>query len=110
MAQKVHITLVDDIDGSDAAETVRFGLDNVVYEIDLSEAHAKELRDALAPWVEHARRRPGQRATRRTTVAASGKSDAAKIRAWAQKQGIKVSDRGRIPADIRERYLVETSA
>lgn len=108
MAQKVHIVLVDDIDGSEAVESVSFGLDGVVYEIDLNESNAKKLRDSLEPWVAKARRRPGQRASRRSS-ADRGPSDAAKIRAWALKQGFEVSDRGRIPADIREKYLQATS-
>ncbi|SEA23472.1 Lsr2 protein [Bowdeniella nasicola] len=110
MAQKVHIVLIDDIDGSEASETVRFGLDGVTYEIDLNDQHAGELRESLNGWIEKARRRPGQRATRRSASDARGQSDAAKIRAWAVKEGIKVSDRGRIPADIRERYLEATSS
>ena len=37
MAQKVQVTLEDDIDGGEAAETIVFGLDGVNYEIDLSQ-------------------------------------------------------------------------
>ncbi|MFL5999627.1 MAG: histone-like nucleoid-structuring protein Lsr2, partial [Streptomyces sp.] len=33
MAQKVVVTLFDDIDGSEAAETIAFGLDGKSYEI-----------------------------------------------------------------------------
>ena len=45
MAQKVNIVLVDDLDGTEATETVTFGLDGVSYEIDLSAANATRLRD-----------------------------------------------------------------
>jgi hypothetical protein len=55
MAQKVQVLLVDDIDGGTADETVTFALDGVSYEIDLTSAHAAELRDALGTWVGHAR-------------------------------------------------------
>ena len=48
MAQRVNIVLVDDIDGSDATETVSFGLDGTSYEIDLNDKNAAKLRDALA--------------------------------------------------------------
>jgi hypothetical protein len=56
MAQKVHIVLVDDLDGSEATESVSFGLDGTSYEIDLSEENAAQLRDALAPYVGHGRK------------------------------------------------------
>ena len=52
MAQKVNVILVDDIDGSDAAETVSFGLDGTQYEIDLNSGHAQELREQLDLYVE----------------------------------------------------------
>ena len=55
MAQRVSITLVDDLDGSEATETVAFGLDNTNYEIDLSEQNAKELRSRLDEFVAAAR-------------------------------------------------------
>ena len=61
MAQRVNVVLVDDIDGADAAETVSFALDGVDYEIDLSEKHASELRNAFSLYVGHARRTGGRR-------------------------------------------------
>jgi len=48
MAQKVQTLFIDDLDGSEADGTVRFGLDGTEYEIDLNARHARELRDALA--------------------------------------------------------------
>ena len=51
MAQKVNIVLVDDIDGSEATETVTFGLDGTSYEIDLNDANAARLREAMAEFV-----------------------------------------------------------
>ena len=59
MAQKVHIVLVDDLDGSDASQTVSFGLDGTSYEIDLNDKHAAALRDALSGYVGHARKVTG---------------------------------------------------
>ena len=38
MAQKIQTLFIDDLDGSEAAGTVRFGLDGTDYEIDLSTA------------------------------------------------------------------------
>ena len=110
MAQKVNIVLVDDIDGSDATQTVTFGLDGASYEIDLNDDHASALREALATYVGHGRkvgRGGGARRTRSTstasTASASGAS-AKEIREWAKANGHAVPDRGRIPADVREAY------
>ena len=61
MAQKVQVLLVDDIDGSDADETVTFSLDGVSYEIDLTDANAQKLRDDLSTWIGHARRAGGRK-------------------------------------------------
>lgn len=55
MAQHTITTLIDDFDGSEAAETVTFGLDGRSYEIDLTTEHATQLRDSLEMWVSHAR-------------------------------------------------------
>ncbi|WP_442938277.1 histone-like nucleoid-structuring protein Lsr2 [Nocardioides sp. Root140] len=102
MAQKVNIILVDDIDDSEASETLTFGLDGVNYEIDLNEAHAQQLREALATYVGHGRRISGRRKSG-STVAASGTS-AAEVRAWARDNGYDVPERGRIPSDVRAAY------
>lgn len=105
MAQRVQYMLVDDIDGSEAAETVSFSLDGVSYEIDLNAANAKKLRDALASWVGHARRSGGRKSSRRAG-ATSGprRGDLGAVREWARKNGHQVSDRGRISAGILAAY------
>lgn len=106
MAQKVQVLLVDDIDGGSADETVTFALDGVSYEIDLTTAHAAELRDALATWVGHARKVGGRSAAGRSagTTRPRRSSDAGAVRAWAKESGFEVSERGRISAEIREAY------
>lgn len=101
MAQKVNIVLVDDLDGSDADETVSFALDGKEYEIDLSAKNAQKLRDAFAPYVGHARKAAGRR---RGRGAASGASPA-DIRAWARDNGFNVPDRGRVSSEVREAYV-----
>ena len=109
MAQKVSIQLVDDIDGSDATQTVSFGLDGADYEIDLNDEHAEALREALAPYVGHARksggarRGGGRRASSAPSASASGPS-AKEVREWARENGHDVPERGRIPAEVREAY------
>ena len=108
MAQKVQVLLVDDVDGGTADETVTFALDGVSYEIDLTSAHAADLRDAFGSWVGHARKvggRPAGRSAvrgRRTASAASGEATA--IREWARANGHDVSERGRISAEVRAAY------
>lgn len=107
MAQRVQVILEDDFDGSEADETVSFGLDGAEYEIDLSEKNAEGLRDALAPWVAHARRVGGRRRRAGAKVAAvsnGASSSTSDIRAWAQDQGYEVSTRGRVSSEIREAY------
>lgn len=47
--------IVDDLDGTDAVETVVFGLDGESFELDLSDANASALRQTFAPWVATAR-------------------------------------------------------
>jgi hypothetical protein len=101
VAQKVQVILVDDLNGGDAVETVGFALDGVAYEIDLSAKNAAGLRDALAVYVGAGRRMGGRRKTRGGAVRGTSPSD---IRAWARSNGWKVSDRGRVPADVRAAY------
>jgi hypothetical protein len=100
MAQRVQIVMDDDIDGGTADETVRFGLDGTSYEIDLSGANAKKLRAALKPYVAAARRSAGRR---RKTRSRNG-SNASDVRDWARKHGHTVSDRGRVPAEVKAAY------
>ena len=107
MAQKKHVVLVDDIDGSPASETVLFGLDGVEYEVDLNEAHAEALRESFTEWIGHARKLAGRRKTGRrpgASAAGASASDTAKVRDWARQNGYTVSDRGRIPTSVRQAY------
>jgi hypothetical protein len=109
VAQKVQVILVDDMDGGSADETVSFSLDGVSYEIDLSAKNAEKLRGVFAAFVGVARK--GGRVSRNTRAVRSGGGTATAdreqnqaIRAWAKKKGLKVSERGRIPAEIVEKY------
>ncbi len=114
MAQKVHIVLEDDLDGSEATETVTFGLDGTNYEIDLNDANAAKLRDALAVYIGHARRVTGGgsgrgRGRSRGTSSSNTNSNAGgtnprEIREWARSNGYTVPERGRIPAEIKSAY------
>ena len=106
MAQRVHVVLVDDVDGSDATETVAFGLDGSTYEIDLNEKNAAALREALAPYVGHARRSGGTRKAggRRAAAPAASGPTAAEVREWARENGWDVPARGRVSAEVRSAY------
>ena len=118
MAQKVVVALVDDLTGDQADETISFGVDGKNYEIDLSSANARKLRDALTRYVEAARR-PGR--TRRSSGRAGSASSASSassappadreqnqaIREWARKRGMQVNERGRIPAEVVQAYRQE---
>lgn len=106
MAQKVQVLLLDDLNGGEASETVSFAIDGKSYEIDLNEANAKKLRDALEPYLKAGRRSGGRsaRGTRAGARTGGGSADTAKIRAWAKENGYEVNDRGRVPANIREAY------
>jgi hypothetical protein len=109
MAQKVVTWLEDDIDGSDASETVTFGLDGQQYEIDLNDEHAADLREVLAPFISVARRVGGSGGGRKGRAVApkqrtGDEIDPKAVRSWAEANGVKVSPRGRISADVVEQY------
>jgi hypothetical protein len=110
VAQKIQVLLIDDLDGGEAEDTVRFGLDGVEYEIDLSAEHAEALRSALAPFIGAARRSPaaGRRPGRGGRRAGVGGLDTTEVREWARAQGIEVKDRGRIPAEVLARFKEAT--
>ena len=103
MAQQTTVTLTDDLDGGKAAETVSFGLDGRIYEIDLSKKNAAALRKALGEYTASARRvRSGRPVVR--ALKSPERVDAKAIREWAQENGYKVSARGRVPSDVVERF------
>ncbi len=112
MAQRVQVLLTCDLHGDDTAgdTTVDFAVDGTSYEIDLCNQHVKQLRDSFADYVGAARRagsggRGGRRGARaRSGGAAGGRRRTAEIREWARANGLTVSERGRIPATIMERY------
>ena len=107
MATKISVALEDDLDGGPADETVRFGLGNAEYEIDLNKKNARAFRRQLAPFIEHARR-AGRGQRRRPVRTASSRQRSGDIRAWAKDNGIPVSDRGRIPASVVAQYDAAT--
>jgi hypothetical protein len=112
MAQKIQTLFIDDLDGGEAEGTVRFGLDGTGYEIDLSVAHAKALREAVQQYIAAGRKvttatRPGRGNSRRAT---NGDPNPTAVREWAKSQGIEVKDRGRVPSDLVVKFQAATSA
>jgi len=115
--EEVTVSLIDDFDGTEAAETVKFAFDGETYEIDLSKSNANELRRTLRPYVDRAR------GARRTSSARRGKSaparggasrrsegyDRTEVRAWAKTHRIKVAPRGRIANDVVEKWRKATT-
>lgn len=102
MAQKVEVTLIDDLDGGKADETVTFSLDGAQYVIDLSSKNAKQLRESLSRYVDAARKEKGVRpvgrgAGRKTTSIGPNTSD---VREWAKTHGYEVSERGRVSKEL----------
>ena len=109
MAQKIQTLFIDDLDGSEAEGTVRFGLDGTEYEIDLNADHAQALRDTLARYVQVARAGGG---TRRRALggrrASADGLNTTEVREWAKAQGIEVKDRGRVPAELVVKFKAAT--
>jgi hypothetical protein len=109
MVQSVTVMLIDDIDQSDAAETVHFGVDGTAYEIDLSARHASELRTMFGRYISAARRigraparaRQQRRPRPRTVM---DREQSRRIRAWAMERGLLASPRGRIPRHVADEY------
>ena len=128
MAKTVNVLVTDDIDGSAGAGPVVFGYQNSSYEIDLTPQNKAKFEEALAPFIQAARRTPGgggrgvkrakdqqvsqeavdtwgsAGAARRATRTTAHRLDRAAIRTWAREQGIAISDRGRLSTEIINKY------
>jgi hypothetical protein len=110
VAKHIIQKLVDDLDGGDADQTVKFALDGTQYEIDLSKKNADKLQAALKPYIDKGRKVGrggvvvGGRTARGRGVAAADREQNKAIRAWAKKAGKDISDRGRIPQEIVDEY------
>lgn len=110
MAKHIITQITDDLDGSEADQTVEFAIDGVNYEIDLNDKNATELRDYLQRYTNAgtrlARAAPVQRrpGARTSTVAYSNREQNTAIRDWARKHGYEMSSRGRIPQTIVDAF------
>jgi hypothetical protein len=110
MAQRVVLT--DDLDGSEATQTITYTVDGQEYEIDLSEENVQRFHEALEPFVSKSRpverrvapTRRGRGDGRRRSNASSTRLDIPQIRAWAEAQGMDVSARGRVKKEVIDAY------
>jgi len=111
MAQKTQVILTDDLDGSEATQTITFAYQGTSYEIDLNDEHAASIEESFAEWISNARKTTNSRSAgtparssggRASSTAKRGDLDA--VRAWARENGHQVSDRGRVSNKILEAY------
>jgi len=100
------VIVTDDIDGTEGAETVTFGIDGAQFEIDLAQKNADKLRKALAPYINAGHKVGGvrQSPSNRRVSSNGDRPDPKVVRAWALESGLDVSTRGRIPAALVEQY------
>ena len=103
MAKNMVVTITDDIDGSDGAETVSFSFDGQAYEIDLGPKNQEKFRKGLRPFID-AGRRISRRDVPQPRRSRAVRQNSGAIRTWAAEQGLDVNARGRIPASIVEKY------
>ena len=109
MATRVTETIYDDLDEStDDVRTVTLSLDGQAVEVDLSAKNYEKLSKAVAPYLEAGRKASGSTGPtrrRRGSASAPAKStDTAAVRAWAAENGIEISSRGRVSADVLAKY------
>jgi hypothetical protein len=98
MAQRTQVVFIGDIDGSEAAESVRFGLAGTTYEVDLS-AKTDKLARIFEPYIAATRKTGGNTRRIARSPRAAGPSPQ-EVRTWARAQSIDVKDKGRVPAEL----------
>lgn len=112
MAQKTEVRFIDDLDGSEAVGTIKFGIDGKWREIDLNAHNEQALRENLADFLAAARpvsagneltTKRGRKASG-TGVVRADREQTQAIREWARNNGHQVSERGRIPKSVLEAY------
>ena len=108
MAQRTQIVLIDDLDGTEItdgdAQSIAFTWSGVDYSIDLSKSNADKFEKAIGPYLEKAQRVGGRRNRSSSSSSSRGQVDTKAVRAWAASNGIELSSRGRVPANVIEKY------
>jgi len=116
MAQRTIVTLTCDLSHSEAetpaVETVSFAFDGTTYEVDVCGDHAKDIRETFGDYADRARKAAPSVIGRKSRSNGSNRLGGARpsqIRDWAKDNGISVSERGRIPANVMEQYEAATA-
>ena len=111
MTQKTQVVLVDDVDGSEATQTISFAYQGVKYEIDLNDDHAAAIEESFNDWIQAARKVTGRSAStknasipRSTSRPGTSSRDLNAVRSWLRENGYEVSDRGRIAQMMLDAY------
>jgi Lsr2 len=104
MVQRTRVVFTDDIDGSEATGTTTFALLGVAYEVDLSKKNADKLARALEPYIAAGRKVTAGPARRPAGSSRPGGPAPADVRAWARSEGIEVKDKGRVPAELIDKF------
>ena|SRR6202049_2960391 len=105
MATLTQVTLTCDVCGkAKDTQTRTIGLDGKTYEIDLCPKDNKGLSKATAEYASNARKITARRVTRENSQRPHSRAETAAIRDWAKASGIKISDRGRVPAAVFHDY------
>lgn len=106
IAQKIVTLRISDISGEelgDGGQTINFSVGTTGYTIDLSDREVEKFFNVLKPYVDNAQKTSG-RGVRRSRSSSASEVDPKAVRAWAAANDVEVNDRGRIPADIIEKY------
>lgn len=105
VAKETIVRITDDIDGSEAVESVRFGFRGINYNIDLNAKNVAAIEKSFEKWIQHGQKaEPGAIRSRQRRASVSNKDQTAAVREWAKANGYKVSDRGRIAAEVRDAF------
>ncbi|MDQ2729228.1 MAG: Lsr2 family protein [Actinomycetota bacterium] len=105
MAKETIIRITDDIDGSEAVESIRFGFRGTNYSIDLNAKNVAAIEKSFEKWIQHGQKfDAGTTRSRQRRATIANKDQTAAIREWAKANGYRVSDRGRIAAEVRDAY------
>lgn len=110
MVKRVSVDLVDDLDGTvidpQGGRTFTFRVEQVDYEMDLTQTNIERFHEAIADYIAAARvissvdrDKPARSPRRRKST-----TELAAIREWARANGFEISSHGRVPVGIKEAY------
>jgi hypothetical protein len=108
MAQRTQVVLIDDFDGTEItdgdAQSVTLTWSGVDYSIDLSKTNADKFEkgDRAVPGEGAASRWAQEPVVQTVDFCRAGRYQGS--RAWAASNGIELSNRGRVPAEVIEKY------